>query len=826
MDMDISANVSGLYSVGKFVSDQNKTGILSPMSTTSDAPSTKNSDVTDHSDTSNAGCFKGKVYYLDTDNISSGKRKNIEMRLVALGAKVERFLSREVTCVITGGKCSGNDKPSVDSSSQRVTRSPSAAVTQSPSSTRVTQSPSTRVTQSPSTRATQSPSTRATQSPSTRVTQSPSAVLSRGKALLLKSNAKTIDSSLCKSRSGNAVSFAQQWGIDVKSTKELHDELKLYNKIAGEVVVKSKKKPKLSTKNLSGAYIKFEDSDCLHRPCWKILKTFPAVNINPDADPDCCSPFDNDTTIKSKLKPKNMDSSKCRNPQGKENIPVTCGRDSSKIVHGNSKTNTTKPKTHKKSAVKLSGYCECCETYYSDLGQHVKSQVHITFSYEKENFRSLDDLVALMPSLDYFVHDYEPINVIQKLHFEELNDRSSTPEPCVLPGVAPSNVDVKSDMQMKKEHVDHELIHQDTRTGSESRAVIAPRTPQDTRTGSESRAVIAPRTPQDTRTGSESRAVIAPRTPQDTQTGSESRAVIAPRIPQDTRAGSESRAVIAPGTPRDTPVPSAEEIPKLNMCSEAHPREQNIFVMAHPAESSVRETDASNQNEPHVDVEPVSVPQLNDTPNPVSYVTSVKTIETDVSNIPGMTSVIATLSANSNNNEDTHMNENKYQSSKTEHSASSTRHPKSPSHDIATSVHNVSGYEPLISTMCGYNLNPRINTTGVSTKLPTADVHVPILPEHVNSFLDDMNIASPPDIPCPMDITTSELCPNRVDLICGSNLHANPQISTTGVSTKLHTENVLILPEHVNSFLDDMNIASPPDIPCPYGYYHIGTVSQ
>ncbi|KAK2156577.1 hypothetical protein LSH36_209g01021 [Paralvinella palmiformis] len=322
---------------------------------------------TDVADISYGIALKAEVFYIDTENITDRKRKILELQLDRVGAKVERFLSREVTCVITGNndlRHNKSTKISVDSSN---------------------------------------------------VGSPCSAVLSRGKALLMKSNASAIDSSGGRSRASIPVAFAKQWSIKIMTIGNLLNCVRRELIRSGQLVRSSKKSIKTKSKKLAGAFVKFQDCNQLYRPSWKILKMFPSVDVDPDAHPEY-SPFERNCN-KNKYVHKNDSASihhvrlKSGNPQTMSNVKKECKGKSMKRMR------------------KEPGFCECCDVYFTDLHQHLTSESHLMFSANKENFSLLDSLVSMMPSLACF----EGGTLLEKsAHNNEKSDSWKSPNNLVV----------------------------------------------------------------------------------------------------------------------------------------------------------------------------------------------------------------------------------------------------------------------------------------------------------------------------------------------------------------------------------------------------------
>jgi len=295
--------------------------------------------------------FSNQKIFLDVKDYS--RIDQLEADIRQFGGTIEKFLSKDVTCVIT-------NRGKVDNMSQRKD------VSAIPCAPRQSLQPSCG-----------------------------SKIMSRGQSLLMRSNSLK-DTSVC-----DPVTFAQIWGIKTvsldtvlkaierqlptcapsspasKQSDKSHD-IKKRRKLSGTSVKDEDKSRPFVTK-FSGPFIKFEDTQSNFRPFFHQYATFPHLD------------FEGDLSNGIFRCAKNLQ-------------PAVMRKNVSTVV-----ANTRKQKVWSKR-----GYCECCDTMYDDLNQHLTGVEHQRFAEHVENFADLDKLinqihlsdssVMLLPSEDKCSH--------------------------------------------------------------------------------------------------------------------------------------------------------------------------------------------------------------------------------------------------------------------------------------------------------------------------------------------------------------------------------------------------------------------------------------
>ena len=283
--------------------------------------------------------FSNQKVFLDVKDYS--RLDQLEADIRQFGGIIEKFLSKEITCVVT-------NRGRAENFSQQKDVSVSTC----------------------------------SQSQSVRPSASGNRVLSRGQSLLMRSNSLK-DTSVC-----DPVSFAQMWGIETvtldtvlqaierqlptctPSSPASNRSTKSYNKkrkFSGASVkfedTESTSRPFLT--KFAGAFVKFEDMQCNFRPFFHQYSSFPHLDLESDLSNGV---FRCDKNIR----------------------PVAATK----------KNAVTTPNTRKQKAWSKRGYCECCDTMYDDLNQHLVSSGHQRFVQHVENFADLDKLIDQIPSSD------------------------------------------------------------------------------------------------------------------------------------------------------------------------------------------------------------------------------------------------------------------------------------------------------------------------------------------------------------------------------------------------------------------------------------------
>jgi len=263
--------------------------------------------------------FSNQKIFLDVKDYS--KIGQLEAAIRQFGGTIEKFLSKEITCVVT-------NRERTEGLSLQKDVSASA------------------------------------HSQSFRPSASGGRVLSRGQALLMHSNSLK-DTSVCE-----PVAFAEMWGIKIITldtiVQAIDRQLQACSPSSSPVTKQPIKPHRVVKKtNFVGAFIKVEDTESNFRPFFSQYLTFPRLDLEGDLSNGI---FRCAETVR----------------------PVAV------------RMNVSAPaaSTRKQKASCRRGYCECCDTMYDELGQHLTSAGHQRFAENVENFADLDKLINEICSSD------------------------------------------------------------------------------------------------------------------------------------------------------------------------------------------------------------------------------------------------------------------------------------------------------------------------------------------------------------------------------------------------------------------------------------------
>lgn len=271
--------------------------------------------------------FSNQKIFLDVKDY--GKIDQLEADICQFGGTVEKFLSKEITCVVTNRTRTEHLLTHKDVSA--------------PASN---------------------------QSQSLRPGACASRVMSRGQSLLMRSNSLK-DKPVC-----DPVTFAQTWGIKIVSldtvvqavdkhrfnpsspvTKQpLESHLDMKRRKFSDTAVKVGNAESKLTK-FSDAFVKFEDTESNFRPFFHQYSTFPRLDLEGDLS----------------------------------NGIFKCGENVRPVVVR--KNVGTPASARKQKVWSKRGYCECCDVMYEDLNEHLISADHQRFVEHFENFADLDKLI-------------------------------------------------------------------------------------------------------------------------------------------------------------------------------------------------------------------------------------------------------------------------------------------------------------------------------------------------------------------------------------------------------------------------------------------------
>jgi len=322
--------------------------------------------------------FSNQKIFLDVKDYS--KIDQLEASICQFGGTIEKFLSKEVTCVVTnrarGESCMLQKAASASTCAQSC-RPPTSA----------------------------------------------SRVMSRGQSLLMRSNSLK-DTSLCE-----PVAFAETWGIKIVAldtvVQAIDRQLQMCSPSSPDVMkrrkysgscVKEKAEPKswpFITK-FSGAFIKFEDMESNFRPFFLYNVTLPQLDLEGNLS----------------------------------NGIFTCNGNVQPVaVRKNAGTTAS---GRKQKAWTKRGYCECCDTMYDELSQHLASTEHRRFAEQQENFADLDKLIDQITTSDVNAFSLPAVDSCRQLDSNTLCTDCSTEQlPC--DNVASSHGDALSPQNPQSE---------------------------------------------------------------------------------------------------------------------------------------------------------------------------------------------------------------------------------------------------------------------------------------------------------------------------------------------------------------------------------------
>ena len=270
-----------------------------------------------------ASMFSDQKFFLDVKDHS--KLGQLEATICQLGGTVEKFLSKDITCVVT------NRVRTESVSLQKDVSAPTSAHNQS-----------------------------------FRPCAGGSRFISRGQALLMHSNSLK-DTSFCE-----PVAFAEMWGIKIVTLdnilQAIDRQLHAFSpSTPSSPATKRPVKPHhvMNKTRFVGAFIKVEDMESNFRPFFSQYSTFPRLDLEGDLSSGIFKCADS-------IRP-----------------PVAARKNVS-----------TPTASTRKQKVSKRGYCECCDTMYDDLSQHLTSKDHQRFAENAENFASLDKLIDEICSSD------------------------------------------------------------------------------------------------------------------------------------------------------------------------------------------------------------------------------------------------------------------------------------------------------------------------------------------------------------------------------------------------------------------------------------------
>ena len=167
--------------------------------------------------------------------------------------------------------------------------------------------------------------------------------------MIVKSRKKEVEGS------SYTTEIAKKWNIKIliyeDTCREVKQLLKPLNTKANtaECMRSISRGCEIRTRRLRDPFIKVEDVSGLYRPCYKEFEKFPSINL--ESNVGVC-PFDDPVTFHNKA------------------------------ISGNV------------VADRKVKFCECCNTTYTDLTEHLSSRQHQDFATDDSNYARIDAFIA------------------------------------------------------------------------------------------------------------------------------------------------------------------------------------------------------------------------------------------------------------------------------------------------------------------------------------------------------------------------------------------------------------------------------------------------
>ncbi|KAM4714964.1 uncharacterized protein dbf4b [Anableps anableps] len=303
--------------------------------------------------------LEGKTFYLD--NVKKRSTTLLLEAISLLGGKVESFLHKDVTFVVTGSQDSLKEDKSVVTNGEEKGANEGSQHLMKKLDSGLSQDKQRPVT--------------------------PRLVVcgSRGKALLEKA--------ICKNerqQMTSVLSNAQSWGVKILYV----DDVLLYLKYLSQESfnAKPKRPEKSSTKEslpavkataLRPPYLKIEDADQKCKPLHMQSVAFPSLYFLGRISPFESPPpplFEQHTGEGNNKKRKKQVEN---NSKEKSSAQLSC---------------IPSPLRPRK---KDTSYCECCHETFTNLEEHLQSDMHRSFALDPSNYKAVDQLVAeMLPGFD------------------------------------------------------------------------------------------------------------------------------------------------------------------------------------------------------------------------------------------------------------------------------------------------------------------------------------------------------------------------------------------------------------------------------------------
>nr|XP_023691585.1 uncharacterized protein LOC111856126 isoform X1 [Paramormyrops kingsleyae]XP_023691586.1 uncharacterized protein LOC111856126 isoform X1 [Paramormyrops kingsleyae] len=314
--------------------------------------------------------LEGKTFYLDA--VRSRSSALLAEAIARLGGKVESFLNKDVTFVVSGSRDNWQGWQSV----QEGEGPKKVAVDSPPVSSRHRQAQGGCSGTSQRT---------ATPRPQHHTMLAVQAYRSRGRALLeraIRSNERCSGTSV--------LANASSWGIKILHVDEFLPYLNQLTEESSQARSRELQKTGKSSPwvvkagTLKSPYIKIEDSSRKYRPLHTQSAVFPMLDFagkfSPFEPPAPMPPpkmKNQEDDQHSKAKKRNVDAGSSRDAVGRH-LPLTL--------------TPSPPRVRRKTL----GFCECCQLSFKEEAEHLQSDQHRQFARDESHYAVVDRLVSLM----------------------------------------------------------------------------------------------------------------------------------------------------------------------------------------------------------------------------------------------------------------------------------------------------------------------------------------------------------------------------------------------------------------------------------------------
>lgn len=223
-------------------------------------------------------------------------------------------------------------------------------------------------------------------------------------------------------------------------------------------------------KILRGDYLKIETLDKQYRPFYAELKKWPAISFKA---PLLHGPFENASDSRKQQQRSSANSDQRKKFKKFSKVDSRTNQSKSKTV-GTIMTRKSRPqggggggggqKTTSKSSggEKQCGYCEICHVEYDVLKTHLKSEEHVNFVKNDDNFAALDRLIESGANVKNLLKLKSPLNGLRRHHHHMSNgsgteeDESDGPPPLENGVTNGSRAAVTDDDDDVNEEVEHD----------------------------------------------------------------------------------------------------------------------------------------------------------------------------------------------------------------------------------------------------------------------------------------------------------------------------------------------------------------------------------